>query len=329
MRSMGRRRRRRLLAAALLIGAGLACHSPRVLAGWEATVGPAPNLVLPTLGGSQWWADVRWRGGWRVQRHAWTGHHRLLDESNRRRAWGTLEHCAHSLELSAEGEEPGTHLVLLLHGLGRTWRSLSGLQADLEEQGWRVACLSYPSTRGSIDSHARDVQGLLEHLDGVERVSFVTHSLGGIVARRVLTDSVAPWRERIDVGIVVQLAPPNQGAELARRLAACAPVRWICGRALSEVARPDGLGGGTLPEGSLIVAGVRGRPGGWNPWVEGDADLVVGVEETRLAGVETVSLPGALHTLVMDDPRARRLVSEALAQSSAPPGSSSPPFDRP
>ena len=38
-----------------------------------------PNLPIRTLGGRQFWADVDWFAGWRIQEHVWTGHHRLLD----------------------------------------------------------------------------------------------------------------------------------------------------------------------------------------------------------------------------------------------------------
>ena len=51
------------------------------------------NLVLPTLGGLQLWADVFVHAGWRIQRHVVTGHHRLLDGRDLRRAWGSYDDC--------------------------------------------------------------------------------------------------------------------------------------------------------------------------------------------------------------------------------------------
>ncbi|MGB0330618.1 MAG: hypothetical protein ACPGPE_02230, partial [Planctomycetota bacterium] len=70
-----------LLGVAALTGGtyALAAGSDRAL----------PNLALPTLGGSQLWADLAVEGGWRVQRHVWTGHARLLDRDDVRRAWGS------------------------------------------------------------------------------------------------------------------------------------------------------------------------------------------------------------------------------------------------
>ena len=63
------------------------------------------NLRFPTLGGKQMWADERVDAGWRIQRHAWTGHHRLLDDGDVRRAWGRYEWCEKRLDRAiARGE---------------------------------------------------------------------------------------------------------------------------------------------------------------------------------------------------------------------------------
>lgn len=302
---MRRLRRRSLALLALLLGG--ACYSPAVLAAWEQHVGPAPHLALPTLGGSQLWADVRWRDGWRVQRHTWTGHHRLLDQGNVRRAWGSLDHCVARLMTSAEAEPAGSHLVVVLHGLGRTRRSMAPIEERLTREGWRVASLSYPSTRAGIAGHARDVEDVLANLEGPSRVSFVTHSLGGLVAREVLERDRAGWRKTLTPAALVQLAPPNQGAQLARRLDVL-PVRLICGPSFATLASRERV---LAPELDLTVTVITGTHIG-NPLITGANDGVVGVQEARLAGAYLRVLPGALHTVVMRDPRALDLILHAL-----------------
>lgn len=272
-----------------------------------------PNAPLPTLGGAQLWADVAWSDGWRVQRHAWTGHHRLLDDANVRRAWGGEEPCravvaerearrAAEREREREGSE---HLVVLLPGLGRTRGSLATLHAALAADGYRVASLAYPSTRGTLDEHAADVARVLDGVRGVERVSFVTHSLGGRVVQRLLARDDA-WRRRIDVGRVVQIAPPNRGSRLGRLASGAPPLTWLMGPALAEVAEPEpepeAEAGGAeryVPFG--VIAGVRGTPHGWNPLLPGDDDGVVSLDETRLAGPHARLCVRGLHTFLMDD----------------------------
>src|SRR3989304_9434008 len=55
-------------------------------------------FALPTLGGKQFWADELFFHKWRIQRNVFTGHYRLLDENNRRHAWGTFDQCREILE---------------------------------------------------------------------------------------------------------------------------------------------------------------------------------------------------------------------------------------
>ncbi|MDA1114700.1 MAG: lipase, partial [Planctomycetota bacterium] len=74
-----------------------------------------------------------------------------------------------------------------------------------------VASISYPSTRRPIEAHAQQLAEVLEHLEGYSKVSFVTHSLGGIVVRRLLADRGA-WMQSKQVERLVMLAPPNQGS---------------------------------------------------------------------------------------------------------------------
>ena len=61
-----------------------------------------PNLSTKTLGGTQFWSDVLVQRDWRIQRNAWTGHHRLLDGQNSRHAWGSFDNYIHDgLNLTA------------------------------------------------------------------------------------------------------------------------------------------------------------------------------------------------------------------------------------
>ena len=50
--------------------------------------GLMPNINFPTMGGKVFWNDLAECDGWRVQRNSFTGHCRILDQNNVRRAWG-------------------------------------------------------------------------------------------------------------------------------------------------------------------------------------------------------------------------------------------------
>lgn len=47
-----------------------------------------PNINFPTMGGKVFWNDLAEENGWRVQKNNITGHCRILDNNNIRRAWG-------------------------------------------------------------------------------------------------------------------------------------------------------------------------------------------------------------------------------------------------
>ena len=88
---------------------------PRILAHGDA--GPL-QVPLPTLGGLQFWADIRYQEGWRMQRNTVTGFYRLLDGDNIRRAWGTNQEVATAMDARAPPQPANAerHLVVLIHG---------------------------------------------------------------------------------------------------------------------------------------------------------------------------------------------------------------------
>ena len=93
------------------------------------------NLPTFTLGGRQFWADCHFFRGWRIQQHVLSGHYRLLDPSDIRRAWGTLDECQQALseEKVARKLDPmsGT-AVITLHGILRSSKSWTDLQRVLQ-----------------------------------------------------------------------------------------------------------------------------------------------------------------------------------------------------
>ena len=53
--------------------------------------GDMPNIELPTMGGEVFWDNIFEADGWRVQVNKFTGHARILDDNDVRRAWGTKD----------------------------------------------------------------------------------------------------------------------------------------------------------------------------------------------------------------------------------------------
>lgn len=331
LRRLRRRVRRRvrpwgrLCAVALATAVAFGCHTA---AGRSSAL--MPNLALPTAGGNQLWADVAWDGGWRVQRHVWTGHARLLDDGDVRRAWGSEEACRAALQERApglDGHGPAAAsrpVAVVLHGLWRSRDSMAVIAAALEEEGFDVIDVAYPSTRGTIDEHAAQVATLLDGLRGEGReVSFVTHSLGGIVTRALLAREGDAWRARHRLGRAVFIAAPHQGAAIARVGAEIPGALSLYGAPSREIADGTAAGLPSPPLPFLDVAASRGTDEGWNPLVPGDDDGVVGVEETRLEGETARLVVRGSHTFVMRDPEVVRAAVEFL-RSDSPAGVEAP-----
>ncbi len=291
--------------------------------------GPSPgnwNVPVKTMGGKQFWGDVTLYGGWRIQRNVFTGHFRLLDARDVRRAWGGFDACRHALDdaiASGSAQLSSPKLVLLVHGFLRSKDSFAGLDAALKEAGYEVYSVNYPSSGFDVDVFARQIQGLLDQATAdFEEVSLVTHSMGGLVARRALSQDETP-----EVHGLVMIAPPNQGAVMADLLLDWWPSEHITGPAGKQLTtKVEGFAKNAgAPKCSFgVIAGARGTEDGWNPLIPGDDDGVVGVESTRMEGMADFAVVEATHTVIMNDASTVKHVIRFLQEGSflpaAPPG---------
>jgi triacylglycerol lipase len=101
--------------------------------------------------------------------------------------------------------------IILLHGLGRSPRSMRKIELALKKQGYRVLNTGY---NGITDNFEQILSQILEKIEPWINpdlpVHFVGHSFGGILIRGILAKGY-PW----DLGRCVMLGTPNKGTSIA------------------------------------------------------------------------------------------------------------------
>ncbi|MDG1707741.1 MAG: hypothetical protein P8H03_03220 [Emcibacteraceae bacterium] len=268
------------------------------------------NHEINNLGGRYVWTDVALQGDYHIQRHVKNGTYRLLDGNRKRLLNGTREQCQTKLDQIAPTFKHD-HLVLLIHGLGRHAGIMDKPKQALRKAGYCAHSLNYATLFEGVDVHATRFTELLENLKGIKRVSFVTHSLGGLVAREILSRNVV-WNG-ITAERLVMMGTPNQGAEIAEFLNRMKTFKFITGQSGQDVRPTQMLT--TLPEPTiptLIIAGGTGKNTGFNPLLKGDNDGIVTVAETRLKTPHEFKQIKVIHTTIMDHPDSINAMLEFL-----------------
>lgn len=266
------------------------------------------EISMKTLGGLQFWADVFYFEGWRIQKHASQDTHRLLDPKGSCHRMGSEADCLERLKEETSNPElkpqAQHHVVLLLHGIIRTRHSMRPMQKHLEKHGFRCYCVSYPSTRLPIEEHARNLAQIVVRLKEATQISFVCHSMGGLVVRKLLTEHADPRIKR-----VVMMGTPNRGAEMADKLSGVGAYRFLFGPAGQQlVTAGEGIVD-KLPacvdgvECGIIAGGKRDKGYSW--LLEGDDDGTVTVESTKLPGARDFLVVPSIHMFLMNSEQAQ------------------------
>lgn len=172
--------------------------------------------------------------------------------------------------------------VVMVHGMRAKASCFDRMGSALEAAGFRPVAFGHDAGRGGMDWDrlTRGFGDWMGALEGQGPVGFVGHSLGGLLIRSVLAAG-GEWRGRLEPQRLVMLSPPTRGSRLFRAL----------GRAASAVTRnpeirraTSGDPGRAIPPPGIpfaVIAGGTGLPIGFNPFLPGDNDGILEVEETR------------------------------------------------
>ncbi len=176
--------------------------------------------------------------------------------------------------------------VICTHGIWSHSVGMLLIKRRLEkEYGLRVLLFNYPSVRGTLDENAAKLTAFI-HEQGLDSTHILAHSLGGVIALRMLANDpdTVPGR-------LVALGAPLTGSRAATFLSKQNWAEPIIGQTLAEgvihaaanewashvcETREVGSIAGTVPVGAgrLITT------------FDGDNDGTIAVAETRLEGAK-------------------------------------------
>ncbi|HCE43542.1 MAG TPA: lipase [Lentisphaeria bacterium] len=183
--------------------------------------------------------------------------------------------------------------VILVHGLIRSSFSMMSPAVFLRKKGFSVFIYDYYSTRHPIGRHADDFSRLLGKIleEDYRKVHFVTHSLGGIIARIALAKLADP-----KLGRLVMIAPPNQGSAKASSISRIWFAKQLL-KPLDELRNDSDSFIRKVPV-PKIEFGI----------IAGSMDAKVSVEESHLKNEMDHLVVNSFHTFIMN----RKAVKEAL-----------------
>ena len=191
--------------------------------------------------------------------------------------------------------------VVLLHGLARTAESMEPLAEGLEDRGYTVVNVDYPSRAHPIEELApMAVDAGMSGCPAETRVSFVTHSLGGILVRYYFANN-----DPGPLGRVVMIAPPNQGSEVVDNLRGVPGFSAFNGPAgaqlgTGEESIPLSLGPVDFDVG--VIAGDRTFNPILSQFLPNPDDGKVSVERTKVDGMLDFIVVPESHPFIMSAP---------------------------
>ncbi len=189
--------------------------------------------------------------------------------------------------------------MILLHGLSRTKSSMNKIENTLVDNGYQVINEGYPSRSATVQELADEaLPHAMNQCNERDNISYVTHSLGGILVR----DFYARRTSLVRPVAVVMLGPPNQGSEIIDNPNYDRLGSWWNGPAGDQVsAKPDSyvnqLPPVNYPVG--VIAGNESLNPFYSEMLPGADDGKVSVVRTRVDGMADWIVMPVTHSFMM------------------------------
>lgn len=196
---------------------------------------------------------------------------------------------------------PHNEPVVIVHGLWVHGIVMRWLARRIAQDGFEVHVYSYPSMRLTLTQNADRLQRYCEAL-AAPRVRIVAHSMGGLIALRMLERTPVPLCERL-----VLAGTPYTGSFAAERLARLPGGRALLGRSMAEYLRAPHPAPPPQTEVG-VIAGTHGIGLGRlvAPALPRPNDGVVTLEETTVPGMKARVALHVSHAMMLVSNRVAR-----------------------
>lgn len=248
--------------------------------------------------GLRCWHDTYYYAGWRIQKHAKTGTFRTVPPSPLADAFtaDTFDECLSVItRRRARGLTPAhDHLVIIVPGLNGVPLYYMLLAFAIRRAGYDCMIWYYGSAHSTAAGHASNLAALTARLEDVKTLSFVTHSLGGLILRVLLATPASMPSAPIDR--IVMIAPPHGGSFLADlvhdRLKLKGLFAWVCGQVGYDL---TSAGAAALPPVTAPVGIITGGLAGTDGLVSTASSLIP-------AATDNAHITGWSHTVMLWNP---------------------------
>lgn len=216
----------------------------------------------------------------------------------------------------AEEGRVDDEVVILLHGLWRSVRAMQPLALHLNSNGYSTVTIPYASFRNDLDDLAQSIiKEIQPYFNEGKKVHFVTHSLGGVVVKKLL--DLLDDEAFSTVGRVVMLAPPHKGSEIVDWLGASPmrPFRGVLGPAGKFLSTESmAKQGDTLRLGldAAVIMGQNSKLPFFRTLLDDSNDGIVSVEKGRLGGVRCFKVVDADHTFISSNSKVMDMVKRYI-----------------
>lgn len=195
---------------------------------------------------------------------------------------------------------PEPDCVVLLHGIGMRSYVMKRLESALRADGYRTVNLSYPSRRMPFEQLAGEylpAQLKRHHVARAPRLHFVTHSMGSLIARKLIKDA-----RPANLGRVVMIGPPNHGSTAADSAKENVLLKKYLGGNLLRLGTGEDAIVKTLGPADFDVGVIAGNiplNPVFGPVLAGPNDGAVTVESARLEGMRDFLVVPYSHTIML------------------------------